>query len=443
MNDKAGLCEPFVFFNAGFSSMPVFLQCRFGVADLSAILVICWLYTKLTSSRSTGFYALSINCPLWHLLFDLFITYHWQNVSQIIEMRVLPVSNLKIIAGPKAYRHIRNNGLNPDDVSAVFAASGAAKWLSIYGLDRAIFETWLAGRDSPLHLYGTSIGAWKLAAAAERQPGEALERLAVAYMAQVYDKKVKPEVVAEQAVRILDDYLSDGQIDEVLQHPQYKLHIGLIRSKGLLASDHFVRLSLAMLQAALLNVTGRNSLTGLFERVVFSSHPDLLPVFQGDRFRTECHQLENANFRQALLATASIPLVLPAVRSIAGVSDGYYRDGGVLDYHPVPSLMTHFDGLILYPHFYPHLVPGWFDKFYQSRIAPAYLINNVVILAPSPEFVKALPYGRISDRKDFTRLDDGERMRVWQQCVDASLKLGEEFLALAQSGDIAGRVECA
>ncbi len=356
---------------------------------------------------------------------------------------MFPVSNLKIIAGPKAYRHIRSSGLSPDDVNAVFGASGAAKWLSIYGLDRAIFETWLADRNAPLHLFGTSIGAWKLAAAAEQEPGKAMQRLAAAYMAQVYNKKVKPEVVAEQAERIFDQYLSDDQISEVLQHPQYRLHIGTIRSKGLLASDHPLVISLAMLQAAVLNLAGRNSLTGLFERVVFSAQPDSLPLFHGDRFQTECHQLEYGNFRQVLLATASIPLVLPAVRSIAGVDEGYYRDGGVLDYHPVPALMTHFDGLVLYPHFYPYLVPGWFDKYFKSRIAPACLIDNVVILAPSEAFVRALPYGRISDRKDFIRLDDEERMRVWQHCVDASLKLGEEFLELTQSGDIASRVECA
>jgi len=355
------------------------------------------------------------------------------------------VPNLKIIAGPKAYRHIRNKGLSSDDVSAVFGASGAAKWLSIYGLDRAIFETWMTGRTRPLHLFGTSIGAWKLAAAVEKQPGHAMERLATAYIAQTYDKKVKPEAVAAQAERIVDDYLSDEQIADILRHPCYKLHIGTIRSKGLLASDHPLRLSLAMLQAATLNLAGRNSLTGLFERVVFSSHPKSLPLFQGDRFQTESYQLEYANFRQALLATASIPHVLPAVRSIVGVHKGYYRDGGVLDYHPVPSLMTHFDGLVLYPHFYPYLVPGWFDKFYKSRKTPPHLMNNVIILAPSKSFVDSLPYSRISDRKDFTRFmgNDKERMRVWRQCVDASLNLGEEFLQLVRSGDIASRVECA
>ncbi|NBR79906.1 MAG: patatin-like phospholipase family protein, partial [Alphaproteobacteria bacterium] len=35
-------------------------------------------------------------------------------------------SPLIIAAGPTAYEHIKKNGLSPDDISAVFGASGAA-----------------------------------------------------------------------------------------------------------------------------------------------------------------------------------------------------------------------------------------------------------------------------------------------------------------------------
>ena len=45
------------------------------------------------------------------------------------------MADLIIAAGPKALAHIRKHGLSPDDISAIFGASGAAKWLAIAGLD--------------------------------------------------------------------------------------------------------------------------------------------------------------------------------------------------------------------------------------------------------------------------------------------------------------------
>ena len=53
------------------------------------------------------------------------------------------MSQLVIQAGPDAYAKIQRDGLQAEDIAAVFGASGAAKWLGIYGLDSAIFSRWL------------------------------------------------------------------------------------------------------------------------------------------------------------------------------------------------------------------------------------------------------------------------------------------------------------
>jgi len=53
---------------------------------------------------------------------------------------------LTLAAGPIALKHVREYGLSPNDVSTIFGASGAAKWLAIAGLDKAIFGDWMAGR---------------------------------------------------------------------------------------------------------------------------------------------------------------------------------------------------------------------------------------------------------------------------------------------------------
>ena len=66
-----------------------------------------------------------------------------------------------------------------------------------------------------------------------------------------------------------------------------------------------------------------------------------------------------------------------------------------------------------------------------------------MLLAPSEEFLASTDLGRIPDRRDFLRMqhDDAKRQRLWQDSATRSLELGEEFLQLVQSGDIAERVE--
>ena len=75
------------------------------------------------------------------------------------------MKTLRLLAGRKAYKKIKTNGLSQNDISAVFGASGAAKWLTIYGLDSTIFGRWLSTSKQPIDLFGTSVGAFKLAAA--------------------------------------------------------------------------------------------------------------------------------------------------------------------------------------------------------------------------------------------------------------------------------------
>ena len=103
---------------------------------------------------------------------------------------------LTLAAGPTALRHVREHGLSSNDVSTIFGASGAAKWLAISGLDKAIFGDWMADRTAtaPVDLYGTSVGAFKLAAAARRDPGRMLATLAQAYICLLYTSDAADEV---------------------------------------------------------------------------------------------------------------------------------------------------------------------------------------------------------------------------------------------------------
>ena len=55
---------------------------------------------------------------------------------------------LTLAAGPTALKRVQEHGLSPNDVNTIFGASGAAKWLAIAGLDKAIFRDWMAERTA-------------------------------------------------------------------------------------------------------------------------------------------------------------------------------------------------------------------------------------------------------------------------------------------------------
>lgn len=352
-------------------------------------------------------------------------------------------SFLQVLAGPKAYQHIRANGLSPQHIGSVFGASGAAKWLAIYGLDQAIFTRWLHEAEHPIHLFGTSVGAWKLAAAAQNDPAEALKALADAYVAQSYGRKATMDDVMVECKRILDAFLPASKFDEILSHPVYRFHFGAVRCEGGLGSDKALRLGGSLAKAFWRSRQGRGALHNQVQRVVFSDPRQQAPLSSSDGYVTESVALTVENFYPAITASGSIPFVMPGVTNIPGAKPGLYRDGGLLDYHPVPGYFWQDNGLVLYPHFYPFLKAGWFDKFYAKRRASSDLLDNVIMLAPTQAFIDSLPYQRISDRKDFKRFRgrNEERMKTWHQVMDQSQYLGEEFLQLVKTGDIAGIVK--
>ena len=101
------------------------------------------------------------------------------------------------------------------------------------------------------------------------------------------------------------------------------------------------------------------------DRAVFVDSRGALPFIDADRrfdaFRNHVVPLDRANIGEALLASASIPLVLEGVADIPSAPAGTYWDGGIIDYHL--HLPYHrAQGLVVYPHFVDRIVPGWLDK---------------------------------------------------------------------------------
>ena len=345
---------------------------------------------------------------------------------------------LRIYAGPKARRHIEQNGLKPQDVGVVPGAAGGPKGLVLGPLDRFIFGEWLAQSGQPVHLVGASIGAWRMATACLNDAVRAFERLERDYIAQDYElesgrKAPTAAHVSERFGQSLQSFYG-GRVGEVLAHPRYKLHIVTSRGRHVLGREHRLRTPLGYVGAFLTNTVHRKALGAWLERVVFSTPgaqaPAALPFATHD-YRTRQVALSEANFNAALQASCSIPFLLQAIHDIPGAPPGAYWDGGITDYHlhlnysAVPAAPS----LVLYPHFQKAVVPGWLDKGLKWRHGATHFLDNTVVLAPDPEWVRRLPNGKLPDRTDFTRYgtDLPARMKAWHEVVSASRELADEF----------------
>lgn len=349
-------------------------------------------------------------------------------------------SPLTIRAGTDAMRVLRARGLQLDDIDVVPGASGGAKWLVLGGIDRYLFGEFLQGpRSRPLHLIGSSIGSWRMACLAQRDPVSALGRGHQGYIAgQGYSPKPSTAEVSRILGAVLDDLLGPTGVDEILAHPTFRVHVITAEGRGLAASDRRLALATSLGVAAAANLVTRRALAVHFRRCVFHTAGDVTPFAHLDDLPTRHEPLTRENLRAALLASGSIPLLMEGVR-IPGVT-GTYWDGGVLDYH-LDMDLGDGPGLVLYPHFYDFIVPGWFDKALPWRRAGAGNFAHTVLIAPSREFVRSLPGGKIPDRRDFYDLSHEGRMARWQGVLDASAALGEVLRDLVASGRIADEAQ--
>ena len=343
---------------------------------------------------------------------------------------------LTLKAGQRALARIRERGLQPGDVGTLPGAAGGPKALGIQGLDVALFGDWLARVPRERSLIGASIGSWRFASACLPDPAAALQRLGELYTGMRFAKGVSISQVTERCVRMLDELLQH-QDAAVLDNPHYRLNIMVVKSHGRLAEDDRRSLGMGLSSVIGSNLLGRPRLARHFERVILHDARLPPPLHPLTDFPSRCLPLDVGNLRHALLASGSIPFVMQGVRDIPGAGPGTYRDGGLLDYHL--DLPYSGDDVVLYPHFTDRIIPGWFDKGMPWRRGDAMRLQNVLLLAPSRDYLARLPFGKLPDRKDFSRFlgDDAGRERYWRQAMDESRRLGDEFLELTETGRLA------
>lgn len=346
---------------------------------------------------------------------------------------------LTLKAGPRALARIRERGLSPADVGILPGAAGGPKALGIQGLDLALFGDWLPRAPRARSLIGASIGSWRFASACLPDAAEGLRRLGELYTAQRFSKGVSMAEVSRSSSQMLHELL-DGQDAYILDNPLYRLNIMVVKSHGRLAHDHRGTLGLGLSSVIGSNLLGRARLGKHFERLILHDARLAPPLGALTDFPSRFLHLDTGNLRAALLASGSIPMIMEGVRDLPGAGPGTYRDGGLLDYHL--DLPYSGEDVVLYPHFTDKVIPGWFDKGMPWRKGDTGRLQDVLLLAPSRDYLARLPHGKLPDRKDFTRFlgDDAGRERYWRTAMSESRRLGDEFLELQEKGQLAERL---
>jgi hypothetical protein len=366
---------------------------------------------------------------------------------------------LQIYAGPVALAHIEKNGLQAQHIGAIAAAAGGPKGLILGALDRFIFGQWLPQSEQKVDLIGASIGAWRMASACMPDPVLAFERLEQDYIAQRYDlepgqSRLSPQMVSALFAQTIEAFLMPHAVS-ITQHPRYRLHLLVSKGRSVLKKEQDWLTPMGFFAAFLSNLISRKALGHWLERYVFSSsfthqsgHEFLSAIpFDTQDYPTHLFSLTADNLLQVVQASCSIPMVLEAVKQIKGCEMGAYWDGGLTDYHlhlDYRKMTTKAElkndtsaSLVLYPHFQQALVPGWLDKSLKWRHQSSPFIDNVVVLAPQPQWIQSLPNQKLPDRQDFvTYAKDYEgRVNAWQTACKASEQLSLEWQSWLKNPD--------
>jgi hypothetical protein len=334
--------------------------------------------------------------------------------------------SIQILAGKKALAEIREAGLNPERIKLMVGASGGPKWLMLSRLDQYLSESFLDKAPQSISLIGSSIGSWRMACYAQKDPTSTFKEFESIYLNQRYSEKIKPEEITAFVNLILNRLFNEARAQDIVNNPNRVLHIVAVRSRAGLNGRSKAAQLLPLLLAAGGNFLSPRIVKSLYPRVLISQNASTSPY----RGKSEVIELTTDNLAQALAASGAIPMVMEPSK-VQGSKNRWHWDGGMVDYH-FSGPFNVDDGLVLYPHFSPKVIPGWLDKQVPWRRAKPHHYANVVMLTPSQDFIDNLPYGKIPDRKDFIELTDDEREAYWHQVIAATDHLVEDLDKMLQ-----------
>lgn len=353
------------------------------------------------------------------------------------------MNRIRIKAGQKIYQIIKDGGFNFNSISTYFGPAVGPRWLVASGFDLTLLKGGFLGHSQPVQLTGSSAGAFRFAAWLQPEALKSYNRLLDAYINVTYTREDTPGTALEKLTGIINKYLEDDALPFAVVNKKYRLVVITARARGLVASENHWLQKAGLITGFVFNYFSRENIYKFADRVVFynASKPPafcLKPQFHGNYV-----QLNEINFKYAVLASGAIPLVIEGVRDIYGAPRGVYRDGGLIDYHLTHQFAAKENEIVLFFHHQERIIPGWLDKKIKSRVPEPHTLNNVLMVFPSQTFIESLPGGKVPDRTDLvTFIDDHEtRIKNWRKAVELSAPLGEEFLELVESGKIRDEVE--
>ncbi|MBQ0729830.1 MAG: patatin-like phospholipase family protein [Oleispira antarctica] len=322
--------------------------------------------------------------------------------------------DLQILAGKKALAEIQQHGLRPERIKLMIGASGGPKWLMLSRLDQYLSEHFLSKATQPISLLGSSIGSWRMACYAQKNPVAIFKEFEQLYLNQRYSEKLIPSEISIYVQKVLSQLFSPERAQHIVSNPLRKLHVVAVRNRRLLNGRSRLSQGFGLLSAAAGNIFSSKIVAALYPRVIISPQKSTTPYF----IKTEAIELKAENLSQSLIASGAIPMVMEPTK-VTGGKNRWHWDGGLVDYH-FSGPFNAEDGLVFYPHFFPKITPGWLDKGIPWRKAKADNYDNVVMLAPSASFIAKLPYGKIPDRKDFVNLSNEDREAYWNTVLEAT-----------------------
>jgi hypothetical protein len=349
---------------------------------------------------------------------------------------------LQYRAGPSALEQLRAGALTTETLAAIAGPASGPKWLILSGIDRALLASPLLSTPTSrrMLLVGSSAGAWRMLALASRDPETSHRHLLDGYVNQTFAADFTAAGISQSHRRILAGMLVDQDIRHLLAHPRFDVAAHVVRvrypfgwTSRFTRQVQMVNLGLvAMLQALSSGGTER-----LLERVLFHTRPEGL---NGTRFTGPIVRFTRENLLDASLASGTVPIYMTPVRDPHGAPPGLYMDGGLADYHlrenyaeaaPQP-------GITLFTHFQRRIVPNWFDRYWARRLPSSDVLDSVLQVYPSDNFIARLPDGRIPHRDDLFTYSDNpqERIRRWHEAAQLSDELGQAFLDDLEHGRI-------
>ncbi|MFH1078991.1 MAG: hypothetical protein V1766_01800 [Pseudomonadota bacterium] len=170
------------------------------------------------------------------------------------------MDSIRIKAGRKAYRLIKDSGFNFDQVAGYFGPAAGPRWLAASGFDLALIKHGMLGRSRPVSLIGASAGAWRFAAWVQPEPEKSYRTLMEKYITTIYTRTDTAATVLKSLHRIIDSYLEDDALPFAMANKQYRLALLTVRSKHMVASELRVIQALGLGLFFLFNALNRQAM---------------------------------------------------------------------------------------------------------------------------------------------------------------------------------------